>query len=101
MPAHPVTMGFACPPIRRQLLQKLVALIIVAANLSLDIFHVIAGNLEDNSCRPNVVLILADDKAERASNEASFLREGRCFQRKHPEFRSAADCGRFGAIPLN
>jgi len=44
-----------------QLLHRITTLIIVAANLFLGICHVFADNLADPPCRPNIVLILADD----------------------------------------
>ena len=43
------------------LLHRITTLIIVAANLSLCICHVFADNLGTSQCRPNIVLILADD----------------------------------------
>lgn len=47
------------------LLHIIATLIIVAANLTLSICHVFADNLAENPCRPNVVLILADDMGWR------------------------------------
>lgn len=47
--------------LRPHLLHGLATLIIVAANLPQVICHVYADNLAEKSCRPNIVLILADD----------------------------------------
>jgi len=44
-----------------QLLHAFTTLIIVAASHSLGICHIFADNLADKPCRPNIVLILADD----------------------------------------
>ncbi len=43
------------------LLHKITTLIIVTTSLSYGICHVFADNLADSQCRPNIVLILADD----------------------------------------
>ncbi len=47
--------------LRVTLLHRITALIIVSASLSQSTSHVSADNLADNPCRPNIVLILADD----------------------------------------
>ncbi len=44
-----------------QLLHTITTLIIVALSSLTSIFHVFADNLADKQCRPNIVLILADD----------------------------------------
>ena len=44
-----------------QLLHSITTLIIVVAIHSHCICHVFADNLGENTCRPNIVLILADD----------------------------------------
>jgi arylsulfatase A-like enzyme len=43
------------------LLHRITTLVIVVANLSHGICHVFANKLDEKLCRPNVVLILADD----------------------------------------
>lgn len=49
------------PDLLLKLLHRIATLIIVAANISLYICQGFAGNLDDNQCRPNIILILADD----------------------------------------
>jgi arylsulfatase A-like enzyme len=56
LPKRPNTPG-----IGRRLLQRITPLIIVALSLSQAIRPALAGSLEEKPCRPNIVLILADD----------------------------------------
>src|SRR5687768_16718538 len=48
-------------PLRRVLLHSFATLIVVIANHPQVICRVSADNLAENPCRPNIVLILADD----------------------------------------
>jgi hypothetical protein len=57
------------------LLHRIATLIIVALSLSHSICHVIAEDLADKPCRPNIVLILADDKYDASGPDRSRLRE--------------------------
>ncbi|HEX4147822.1 MAG TPA: arylsulfatase, partial [Pirellulales bacterium] len=62
MPTQPKQTSRSNPQfLLGRLLHRITTLIIVAANLSLGICHVFADNLGEKQCRPNIVLILADD----------------------------------------
>ncbi|HEX3869384.1 MAG TPA: hypothetical protein VHV77_02990 [Pirellulales bacterium] len=74
----------------------LTSLIVLMAGLMIS-----AADAWAKESKPNVIVILADDKAAHERQTARFDRESVCFYRDSTQFEIAGDHGQFRAIRWN